>query len=242
VPLTDFLQRVQRASRHSPRYVAQRLVEMSAQRLRRPWSSIYPRLLTSPRIAAAAGASSIDALWEQLERTPFFLHGGDRHAWIAAFRSRYPGRDAAIIAAADAICRHEFDLLGSGCVRLGASLPWHTDFKTGRDWPLQYSPDIEYAELDRPTDVKVPWELSRCQHFTTLGQAYWLTADERYAQEFVSEVEDWIARNPWGRGVNWACAMDVALRAVSWIWGFYFMSASHACAAPAFRAAFVSAL
>ena len=26
--------------------------------------------------------------------------------------------------------RHEFDLLGSGCVSLGPQLPWHTDFKT----------------------------------------------------------------------------------------------------------------
>ncbi len=57
---------------------------------------------------------------------------------------------------------------------------------------------LEYLELDRPTDVKVPWELSRCQHFTTLGQAYWLTGDERYAREFVDEVSDWIARNPVG--------------------------------------------
>jgi hypothetical protein len=121
-------------------------------------------------------------------------------------------------------------------------LPWHSDFKTGREWPLQYSPDIEYAELDRSTDVKVPWELSRCQHFAVLGQAYWLSGDERYAQEFVDEVEDWIARNPWGYGVNWVCAMDVALRAVSWVWGFYFMGASAACAAPAFRSAFLRAL
>ena len=37
-------------------------------------------------------------------------------------------------------------------------------------------------------NVKVPWELSRCQHFTALGQAYWLTGDERYAREFVDGV------------------------------------------------------
>src|SRR3954471_15961362 len=165
MPLSDLVGRIRRASRRSPRYVAHRLVEMSAQRLRRPWSSVYPRLLTSQRIASAAGESSIHALWEQLARAPFFLKGADRDAWTSAFLTRYPNGAAAVVAAADRVCRHEFDLLGSGCVRLGTSLPWHTDFKTGRDWPLQYSPDIEYAELDRPTDVKVPWELSRCQHF-----------------------------------------------------------------------------
>ena len=55
-------------------------------------------------------------------------------------------------------------------------------------------------------------------------------------------MQDWIARNPWDRGVNWACAMDVALRAVSWIWGFYFMSGSAACAGEPFRGAFLRAL
>ena len=135
-----------------------------------------------------------------------------------------------------------FDLLGSGSVKLGPSLPWHTDFKSGRQWPLLFAPNIDYQELDRPTDIKVPWELSRCQHFTTLGQAYWLTADERYAQEIVDETRDWIARNPWGYGVNWACAMDVALRAVSWIWGFYYIGGSNACASPAFRGEFLRVL
>src|SRR4029079_10648198 len=69
-----------------------------------------------------------------------------------------------------------------------------------------------------------------------------LTRDERYAREFVDEAEDWIERNPWGHGVNWACAMDVALRAVSWIWAFYYMGESDACASRPFRASFLRAL
>jgi len=215
---------------------------MGAQRLRRPWSKVYPSLITPAHIAKAAGAASIDALWNELQRAPFLLTPSDRDRSVRAFQDRYPDGPAAVIAAAERVRQHEFDLLGSGCVPLGRTLPWHSDFKTGREWPLQYSPDIEYAELDRSTDVKVPWELSRCQHFAVLGQAYWLNGDERYAREFVDEVEDWIARNPWGYGVNWVCAMDVALRAVSWVWGFYFMGASTACAAPAFRSEFLRAL
>ena len=59
-------------------------------------------------------------------------------------------------------------------------------------------------------DIKVPWELSRFQHFTILGQAYILSKEEKYAQEFVNQVTDWIEHNPVGFGVNWACPMDVA--------------------------------
>ena len=99
-------------------------------------------------------------------------------------------RRTAIVRAADRVLRHEFDLLGSGLRRA-----WRQPAVAHR---LQDGPrvagrstrrDIDYHELDRPTDVKVPWELSRCQHFTTLGQAYWLTGDERYAREFVDESQ-----------------------------------------------------
>ena len=240
--LNGFIARVKRASRRSPRYIACRLVDMGAQRVRRPWSNIYPHLITPARVAAASSAASVDALWDAQQRVPFFLSPSDRDRWTAVFRARYPDSVATILASADLVLRHEFDLLGSGCVALGAALPWHADFKTGREWPLAYGPRIVYGEIDRATDVKVPWELSRCQHFTTLGQAYWLTGDERYPREFAAEVTDWVARNPWGYGVNWACTMDVALRAVSWIWGFYYMSDADACAAAPFRGQFLRAL
>jgi hypothetical protein len=237
-----FLARARRASQRSPQYVIRRLMDMAAHRLRRPWSNVLPHFVTARWVVSAAGAGSLDALWERQQRVPFFFSPSDREPWTRMFQTRFPGESKAIIAAADRVLRHEFDLLGSGCMTFGPTLPWHTDFKSGREWPIEYAPGLHYSELDRPSDIKVPWELSRSQHFTTLGQAYWLTGDERYAQEFANEVTDWIARNPWAYGVNWACAMDVALRAVSWIWAFYYMSGSAACASPAFRGRMVSAL
>src|SRR6266508_3584318 len=240
--LYTFLSRARRALRRSPRYLAARVVDSARRRVERPWSKVAPRLFTTARLLRETDTRTIGELWDRQKRRPFFMSPSDRDAWAAAFERTFRDSRAAVLAAADAALRHEFDLLGSGPRDLGDRLPWHTDFKVGRTWEAEYASAIQYAELDRPTDVKVPWELSRCQHFTVLGQAYWLTGDERYAREFVNEVQDWIARNPWGHGVNWACAMDVALRAVSWTWGFYFMSDSAACAAPAFRGAFLRAL
>ena len=234
--------RARRASKRSPRYIAGRLRDIAAHRLRRPWSNIYPRLLTPGAVVRAAGAASVDELWERQQRAPFFLTSSDRDVWVREFDARFPVQRAEIVAAADRVLRHEFDLLGSGGVALGRALPWHSDFKSGREWPIEYSPRMHYSELGRPSDIKVPWELSRSQHFTTLGQAYWLTGDERYAEEFAAEIGDWIARNPWAYGVNWACAMDVALRAVSWIWGFHYMSGAKASASPEFRGSFLRAL
>src|SRR5262249_33868694 len=65
-------------------------------------------------------------------------------------------------------------------------------------------------------DIKLPWELARCQHWITLGQAWRLTRDARYAAEIGDELDDFVEANPVGRGIQWTCTMDVALRAVSW--------------------------
>jgi hypothetical protein len=51
----------------------------------------------------------------------------------------------------------------------------------------------------------------------TLGQAYRLTGDERFAVEIASELDDFVEANPVGIGINWTCTMDVGLRAVSWV-------------------------
>jgi hypothetical protein len=240
--IATFLARGRKALRMPPRQLIGRLAEEARQQTRRPWSRIYPRLLSDRTIIGGSAVASLDALWTRQASQPFFVRPPDRDVYVAAFRQRYPDKVAAVIAVADAALRHEFDLLGSGAKTFGPRLPWLEDFKTGRHYPLQYWRDIQYMELDRPTDVKVPWELSRCQHFTALGQAYWLTGDERYAAEYRAEIEDWIAVNPFACSVNWATAMDVSLRAISWIWGFYFVAGSPACADPAFRRAMLRSL
>jgi hypothetical protein len=139
---------------------------------------------------------------------------------------RHPERQVLIIARADAFCAHRFDLLGSGPKGLGPRLPWHADFKTGRVWDSRaHFADLKAGLEDdsgKGADVKVPWELSRFQHLPVLGQALWLTGERRYYDEFKAQVLDWIAANRPGRGVNWTCTMDVAIRAVNWVWAYAF--------------------
>jgi hypothetical protein len=95
--------------------------------------------------------------------------------------------------------------------------PWHDDAVNDYRWdPRRYYRQVP-MEYDR-ADVKVPWELSRCHQLVTLGRAYRATGDERYAGEVVRTIEDWIEQNPAGYGINWATSMEVAIRAVNWLW------------------------
>lgn len=141
---------------------------------------------------------------------------------VAAIRAFYeqqaPRMREATIESADRICDHVFDLLGSGPVALGATIDWHRDFKSGYRW----NPELCFLDVahghEAGVDIKVPWELSRGHHLVLLAQATLLTGDHKYARECLRQLSSWIEANPTGYGVNWACPMDVAIRAVNWLW------------------------
>ncbi|MDQ3740255.1 MAG: heparinase II/III family protein, partial [Actinomycetota bacterium] len=121
-----------------------------------------------------------------------------------------------LLARADRALRHEFDLLGSGPCRLGERIDWLRDFKSGRTWPREHITRIVIAYPDA-SDIKVPWELSRFQHLPLLAAAHRLTGERRWLDEIGRQLDDWIAANPVEHGANWACTMDVAIRAANWV-------------------------
>lgn len=67
------------------------------------------------------------------------------------------------------------------------------------------------------SDIKVPWELSRFQHLPVLSAAHRLTGERAYLDEIGRQLSDWIEANPVEYGPNWACTMDVAIRASNWV-------------------------
>jgi hypothetical protein len=134
-----------------------------------------------------------------------------------------PEARSEILRRAKMAMRNEVDLLGSGPVNLGERIDWALDFKSGTRWAMSGSLGLPVNDLDNPSDIKVPWELSRLQWLLPVGQAYILEGDEEYAAFARTIIEDWIVANPVCRGPNWICAMDVALRGISIVWLF------HAC-------------
>lgn len=123
-----------------------------------------------------------------------------------------------IISWANETIDHKFDYLGSGLVKLDP-IDWHSDFKTGFNWPQgKFYRNYIQVDLSNNSDVKVPRELSRCHHLLWLGQAYLFTKEEKYAKEIVFQIENWIDKNPLMYSINWCCSMDIAIRAINWIY------------------------
>lgn len=161
--------------------------------------------------------STGDLLQHFRERSsPSFLPGfADSQITAKLQHSLFPEETNRVIAAArQIVAEHRWPLLGFGEKDFGREINWHRDPLSGRIWPLDYHADIPLWHNDG-SDIRVLWELNRLGHLMTLGRAYALTKDEDFAAEFFAQVESWREQNPVGRGANWSCAMEVALRAMN---------------------------
>jgi len=121
------------------------------------------------------------------------------------------------------------------------SIDWHVDFRSGYRWsPLVLGPSTPYAHKPG-VDVKLPWELARMQHLAWLALDFTAGGDQANLREFRHQVLDFLAANPPGWGVNWACAMDVAIRAANMLLAWDLFRAADAAFDDAFEAELVAA-
>lgn len=111
-----------------------------------------------------------------------------------------------------------FDILGSGELFLG-DIDWHKDYISGYKWkPNIFFLNYIQESINSSSDVKYPRELSRSHQLLHCAEAFIITKDNKYAEYVVSQIDSWIDENPLMYSINWGCAMDVAIRAVNWIW------------------------
>jgi len=147
--------------------------------------------------------------------------------FLLGLEKAYPDIRRRAVQGAEAILEHRFRVLGQEFVFPG-EVNWHYDHSTGGSWPKQFIGQMDRWFWNETRDPLPVWELNRHQFFSTLGRAYWLTGDERYAEEFVSQVGSWIKQNPCEFGVNWIAVLETGVRLVSWSIAFFFFRASKA--------------
>jgi hypothetical protein len=147
-----------------------------------------------------------------------FFHGPSHRAQLSrALLQSLPLASSNTIAMAQALLNGGVDLLSQPIRLINGTIDWQADPVSGKHlWP-----DASMDERDAIStggDVKHVWEINRHQFLVILGRAFWLSGDAEYARRAAFLIEDWIERNPVGRGVNWASHLEVAMRAISWLW------------------------
>lgn len=157
----------------------------------------------------------------------FFPAFRQKETTIEIFRSLFGEKSALFfIEKAEKILGGKFDLLGFLNLDFGKEVDWHFEPISKKRSPLKHWKQFDELDTKETGDKKIVWELNRHQHFFTLGVAYWLTKNEKFAECFARHLESWMIQNPPGVGINWFSSLEIAFRAMSWIWAFHFFKDS----------------
>ena len=193
-----------------------RLLSMNrAEILERSRQQIYKRVdLLRYRLHASPGVK----FSHSASQPRFFFSSEQLPELTALLRQRMPEEVDRIITRAEKICAHRFDLLGYKDLDYGMKIDWHLDRVHGKRSPQKPWFQIRYLDFAEAGDVKVTWELNRHQHLVTLAKAYVISQDPRFVRELMAQWYDWTEQNPYPIGVNWASSLEVAFRALSWLW------------------------
>ena len=121
---------------------------------------------------------------------------------------------------AQEVLDHRFPLFGS-TIETGPQIEWGRDYVHGITTGNTYSRLVPFLDASAVGDHKVVWELNRHQHLVLLAQAFRLTGRAEYRDEIENQLRSWLDRNPYLRGINWASALEVAFRSLSWVWVYH---------------------
>ena len=181
--------------------------------------------------AARAGGDDFarlrDALGDGGSR--FFFPARDT-ALRATFRSRHAAGFERIVREADATRNGDLSW-----VVPGGTNDWHAALPDGGHWPQGPASRLAIGAATPLGDVRLSWEIGRSTHIVRLAQAAWLTRDPAYAHAVTLQLDSFVAANPPGRGIAWAHAQEVAIRAIAWLWAFFLTRDLGAFDAAAFR-------
>jgi Heparinase II/III-like protein/Heparinase II/III N-terminus len=196
----------------------QRVSRMSGKELRTRVQQQSSKLWDLASYGFGSKSLHLSSLPRTTNEGLFFWKPGDQLARARMVQLQTPAEAQAILREADQICAHWFNLLGYEQLTFGEPIDWHRDPVHGKQSPLKPWFNIAFLKFSEVGDHKIIWELNRHQHMVTLAKAYLLSGDSRYAQEVVKQWRHWRSANPYPLGINWASSLEVAFRALSWIW------------------------
>ncbi len=175
-----------------------------------------------PRLAQAFSAASEAELlihFRDRKESVFAINSSDDPS-IYLQQNLFPDETDALLRTADRIVSgNSWELAGFGTIKFESPNLWRTDPLGSKDWGMEYHADVVVDNQDG-ADIRVLWELNRFGHVIPLALAYALTGREDHAETFFRHVEEWMRQNRYGRGPNWNCAMEVALRAINLLAAF----------------------
>ena len=165
------------------------------------------------------------ALWWQHHmqdrEEPVMLLGPDvLPSTVARYRKLFPEQIEAVETRAKLSCNGQFSFLGSDVV-MEEPIDWRRDPKSGHLWDSVFYADVDFAFCrEGGGDAKYIWDIARQDYLIDCAIAFRLTGNEVYSRQIVRWIQSWIAANPYMDGIHWSSALEVAVRALNWLWSY----------------------
>src|SRR3989344_3282736 len=159
------------------------------------------------------------ASFRQGKKGNFFFEHLPREEVIVKYRKYFSVKEAKDNA--DKILRHEIPVFEVK-ENLGKEIDWNKCYKTGKRWPQKYVGKLHHED-SRYGFVRYVWELNRQSHLAVLAKAYYLTREEKYAEEVLQQIESWIRQNPYLYTINWFSGLELGIRLINCSWALKFI-------------------
>src|SRR5688572_282850 len=172
------------------------------------------------------------ANWQQalLARQPqarFFTGFDSADRVRAMFDDRFSAERVKARQIADDVAAQRIAFFGEQFA-FGSDIDWHADPVTGARWPRSFHGDMSVHTGNVGFgDVKHVWEINRHQFFIDLAKIAFLDRSSAHAAVLHRHLRHWMAEVPYATGAAWACALEPAFRAWSWMWAYHFVRAAN---------------
>ena len=203
-----------------------------------PLPEIFYRLRQAVRVLQERNyglliSAAYDVHWTNLQVWSAFQQGTNTHFYWDQNRRRelastilknYPAGRQATVDTAGILLEHCIEIFGRS-FEFGKIIDWQIDPQSWNSWPKKFWAAIDTRDATGG-GVKWVWELNRHHHILVLAKAYFLTEDERYANEALAQISSWIDQNPPLIGINWTSALELSIRLINWTWILEFTKSS----------------
>ncbi|AZK47670.1 alginate lyase family protein [Paenibacillus lentus] len=149
----------------------------------------------------------------------FYWEPEDRRFIVDASHKHWPEEVKQVVHRADLACQNTFIFTHRWDMERCEE---EVSFPEGINWYYRHNEDLEWLVM-----------LNRSRYMGELGQAYWLTGKEKYAEGFIRLLKDWIRQNPLTEEEVLAAAdrnfnvkdtwrkLDSGIRITHWLKGYY---------------------
>jgi asparagine synthase (glutamine-hydrolysing) len=111
------------------------------------------------------------------------------------------------------------ECFGRWMADFGHPIDWHVNPVSGRRWKADVHWSHALGDEARVGDVKLSWEIARFPQAYSLVRTATMVpgTSTQMASLLAGQISSFVAKNPYGKGINWASGQEIVVRLLAWL-------------------------